>query len=133
MWTSLPSKRISPLSAVCVPAMHLISVDLPAPLSPTSAITSPCRTSKSTSLSAWTEPNDFVTPRSWRRGVSVKARLSYHTGGGGAPEEAPPPDPSTAYLQNFAYVPLQMSPRLRNPPVTSSFQFAFVIDCGGIR
>ena len=64
MWTSSPSKRISPLSGVCVPATHLMSVDFPAPLSPTSAITSPCRTSKSTSLSASTEPNDFVMPRS---------------------------------------------------------------------
>ena len=35
-----------------IPATHLISVDLPAPLSPTSAITSPARTSKSTSVSA---------------------------------------------------------------------------------
>ena len=61
---SLPSNRISPLSAACVPAMHLISVDLPAPLSPTSAITSPCRTSKSTSVSASTEPNVFVMSRS---------------------------------------------------------------------
>src|SRR5947207_5378036 len=52
-----------------MPAMHLISVDLPAPLSPTIAITSPWRTSKSTSVSAWTEPNDFVTPRSSSRGV----------------------------------------------------------------
>jgi len=47
---------IRPLSAECVPAMHLTSVDLPAPLSPTSAITSPARTSKSTSSSAWTDP-----------------------------------------------------------------------------
>ena len=32
-----PSKRISPLSAAWIPAIVLISVDLPAPLSPTSA------------------------------------------------------------------------------------------------
>src|SRR4029077_1339114 len=71
IWTSSPSNRISPLSGECVPAMHLISVDLPAPLSPTSAITSPLRTSKSTSVSACTDPNDFVMLRSWRSGVSV--------------------------------------------------------------
>src|SRR5690348_13939626 len=47
-----------------MPAMDLISVDLPAPLSPTSAMTSPLRTSKSTSVSACTEPNDFDTFRS---------------------------------------------------------------------
>src|SRR5260221_860651 len=65
--------------------MHLISVDLPAPLSPTSAITSPWRTSKSTSVSAWTEPNDFETPRSSRRGWSLTGCVSYHrrTDGGG--------------------------------------------------
>ena len=34
-------KTIAPESALWMPAMHLISVDLPAPLSPTSAITSP--------------------------------------------------------------------------------------------
>src|SRR4051812_47502867 len=67
MLTGSPSKKVSPLSVACVPATHLTRVDLPAPLSPTSAITSPCRTSKSTSVSAWTEPNDFDTPRSSRR------------------------------------------------------------------
>src|SRR3954452_4844575 len=55
-----------------MPATHLISVDFPAPLSPTSAITSPSRTSKSTSRSAWTDPKFLETPRSSRvaRGVS---------------------------------------------------------------
>src|SRR5919201_4804239 len=52
-----------------MPATHLISVDLPAPLSPTSAITSPSRTSKSTSVSACTDPNDLETPRSSRVGA----------------------------------------------------------------
>src|SRR5690242_8781568 len=83
MCTSRPSNRISPLSAACVPAMHLISVDLPAPLSPTSAITSPARTSKSTSLSASTEPNVLVMPRSSRSGCSVNVGISDR--GGGAP------------------------------------------------
>src|SRR6478672_6958892 len=86
--TSLPSKRISPLSGVCAPAMHLISVDLPAPLSPTSAITSPRRTSRSTSDSASTEPKVLVMERSSRRGVSVTWRVSYHKGGGGAHPDA---------------------------------------------
>src|SRR3954447_26713607 len=62
---------MSPVSAVCVPAMHLMSVDLPAPLSPTSAITSPLFTSMSTPLSACTEPNDLVRFRSSRSGVSL--------------------------------------------------------------
>src|SRR5215467_6706989 len=86
MVTRLPSNRISPLSGECVPAMHLISVDLPAPLSPTSAITSPFRTSKSTSVKACTDPNDFVMLRSWRSGVSVlfTVAVSYHKTSGGA-------------------------------------------------
>src|SRR4051812_20406383 len=63
-----------------MPAMHLISVDLPAPLSPTRAITSPSRTSKSTSVSACTEPKDLETPRSSRRGVSLTGAVSYHRG-----------------------------------------------------
>src|SRR4029077_884142 len=75
-----------PLSGECVPATHLISVDLPAPLSPTSAITSPLRTSKSTSVSACTDPNDFVMLRSWRSGVSgmFTVAVSYHKTSGGA-------------------------------------------------
>ena len=51
--------------------MHLISVDLPAPLSPTRAITSPGETWKSTSNNAWTAPKLFETPCSSRTGVSV--------------------------------------------------------------
>src|SRR6478735_6206210 len=54
-----------------MPAMHLMSVDLPAPSSPTSAITSPSRTWKSTSVSACTEPKVFDRPRISRSGVSV--------------------------------------------------------------
>src|SRR3954452_12770645 len=57
--------------------MHLMSVDLPAPLSPTSAITSPSRTSRSTSVSACTDPNDLKTPRSSRRSLSLTSRLSH--------------------------------------------------------
>ena len=71
MCTGSPSKRISPLSTGWMPAMHLISVDLPAPLSPTSAMTSPADTWKSTSNSAWTAPKLFETPCSSRTGVSV--------------------------------------------------------------
>src|SRR5262245_26553924 len=71
MVTGSPSKRISPSSIGWMPAMHLINVDLPAPLSPTSAITSPSCTSRSTSVSACTDPNDLVTPRGSRRGASL--------------------------------------------------------------
>src|SRR4051812_27491288 len=64
-----------------MPASDLISVDLPAPLSPTRAMTSPSLTSKSTSSSAFTEPKLFETPRSWRVGLSVmEVRGHYGTG-----------------------------------------------------
>ena len=47
--TCLPSRNISPSSAGPTPEITLISVDLPAPLSPTRPTTSPALTSKSTS------------------------------------------------------------------------------------
>src|SRR6266542_586764 len=71
MTTGFPSKRISPSSGAWMPATHLTRVDLPAPLSPTSAMTSPGLTSKSTSVSACTDPNALEMPRSWRIGVSL--------------------------------------------------------------
>src|SRR3954454_14403598 len=84
MLTAFPWKMTWPLSAECVPAMHFTRVDLPAPLSPTSAITSPGRTSKSTSVSAWTEPNDLVRSRIWRSGwlslIGSKMRWRRPTG-----------------------------------------------------
>src|SRR5258708_8281109 len=57
-----------------MPEIALINVDLPAPLSPTSATTSPAWTSKSTSVRASTAPNRLVTPltsRSGRSGAAV--------------------------------------------------------------
>ena len=71
--------------------MHLISVDLPAPLSPTRAMTSPGDTRKSTSNSAWTAPKLFETPCSSRTGVSVTIHLSSSpcSGSGGAPAGRP--------------------------------------------
>src|SRR3954471_17620213 len=74
-----------------MPATHLITVDLPAPWSPTSAITSPSRTSKSTPRSACTDPKLFCTPCSSSvtfAGVVAIARRLYH--GRGA-REAPRP------------------------------------------
>src|ERR671931_314784 len=64
-----------------------MSVDLPAPLSPTSAITSPSRTSKSTSWSACTEPKLFETSRSSRVGGFAFTRVFYKRWGalGGTP------------------------------------------------
>ena len=69
--TGVPSKEISPESIGWIPAIDLISVDLPAPLSPTSAMISPGWTTRSTSVSACTEPKCFDTPRSSSVGVPV--------------------------------------------------------------
>src|SRR6266498_1865320 len=53
-----------------------ISVDLPAPFSPSNACTSPLRRSKSTWSFASTPGNRFVIPRSSRTGVSVAATVA---------------------------------------------------------
>ena len=64
---------------------------LPAPLSPTRATTSPGRTSKSTSLSAWTGPKLLLTPlrasTGWSAFMAAAPLLSVPDGPGGA--EAP--------------------------------------------
>src|SRR5206468_11625909 len=93
--------------------MHLIRVDLPAPLSPTRAITSPSRTSKSTSVSACTEPNDLERPRIWRSDVSLRADFLPHNRWrrpGGRLHIAL----RTRYLQNCLNSPTQTSLFFRN-------------------
>src|SRR5262245_16250648 len=67
--TLSPAKRTSPPSGVWIPAIVFTRVDLPAPLSPTSATTSPSRTSKSTRSRAWTGPNLLLTPSTSSNGV----------------------------------------------------------------
>src|ERR1700691_4624592 len=66
--TRRPSSTISPSSAWNTPEIALISVDLPAPLSPASATTSPGKTSSETLVSAWTPPKCLETPRTTRIG-----------------------------------------------------------------
>src|SRR3954466_14799101 len=90
IFTGLPSKKICPSSIGWMPATDLISVDLPAPLSPTSAITAPLGPWKSTSVSGWTEPNRFVTPRSSRIDVGV-ALTGRFVPRWGRSDERPPP------------------------------------------
>ena len=55
--------------------MHLTNVVLPAPLSPTRAVTSPAFAVKFTDDNTWTGPNDLSTPRSSSVGLAV---MSYH-------------------------------------------------------
>src|SRR5580704_9526183 len=70
MWAGLPSQRISPSVGSHSPEMVLIVTDLPAPLSPTSAVILPDGTERLTLLRAWTAPNTLLTPRSSRSGVA---------------------------------------------------------------
>jgi hypothetical protein len=55
----LARNTIDPASGRIVPVATFISVDLPAPFSPSSAWTSPGRTSRETSVSAATPPKLF--------------------------------------------------------------------------
>src|SRR5437764_914003 len=105
-----------------MPATDLISVDFPAPLSPTSAITSPSRTSKSTSARAWTEPNDFEIPRSSRIGAAalMAGFLPQERGGGGIPAGGRLHLNDPSYLQNFLNWPMQTWFFFRKPSLKRS-------------
>src|ERR1700722_6448477 len=71
--TGLPLKVIVPPLGGWTPARILTSVDLPAPLSPTSATTSPARTSRSMSVNAETAPKCLETLRRLRTGSGLAA------------------------------------------------------------
>ena len=58
-----PCQTISPCDGSQMPEMVLIRVDLPAPLSPTRAVTCPAGMSRSIPLSACTGPKFFPMPR----------------------------------------------------------------------
>src|SRR5271166_5750034 len=64
----LPPSRMSPSSWWNTPEIALMIVDLPAPLSPASATTSPGNTSNDTRLRACTAPKAFETLRTERMG-----------------------------------------------------------------
>src|SRR5579875_834659 len=69
--TSSPSISIVPESAGCAPARIFMSVDLPAPFSPTSACTSARSTSRSTPSSARTPGNVLTIPRMRSSGACI--------------------------------------------------------------
>ncbi|CAJ6525035.1 putative sugar ABC transporter, ATP-binding protein [Burkholderia pseudomallei ABCPW 107] len=71
-----PAKRTTPASGLRSPVRIDTSVDLPAPLRPTSACDSPARTHRSTSASAMCGPKRFVSARASTTGApaSVQAR-----------------------------------------------------------
>src|SRR3954452_16893184 len=94
--TGSPSNSITPLSTGGMPPMHFTSVDLPAPLSPTRAVTSPACASKFTSRSTWTGPKLLWTAFRDRVGCVVTADTGADTpsryvavGGGAGPAAAP--------------------------------------------
>src|SRR5947207_7837890 len=100
--TGWPSISIVPPSGTCAPVMTLMSVDLPAPFSPTNACTSPARRSNDTPFSARTPSKDLVTAVSWRRGAFI----------GGGTFRSPG---SNSRAQNFPLVALHLrQPRLAN-------------------
>src|SRR5438034_3833436 len=124
MCTCLPSNRYSPSSIVLMPAMVLIRVDLPAPLSPTRAVTRPVSAEKSTAVSAWTAPKRLLTPRSSRVGVLEATGVSFEVApapvGAGATGRLwmaglPRRQEMPAEEQAEAAGPLQISLALRKP------------------
>src|SRR4051794_20163571 len=138
-----------------MPAMHLTRVDLPAPLSPTRAITSPLATWKSTPFSACTAPKLLWTSRSSSsaaapsltstlpllssaRGRHVVASPPPPLGRpAGAPHAAAPPTCHCRrywipyFLQSAAYLPVQICFFVRNPSaITVSLMLAVVTATG---
>src|SRR5262249_41683443 len=78
-WHSLPSRRTTPRSGRWTPARMRISVDLPAPFSPTTAWISPNAASKSTPSSATVAPNRLLTPSALTAGrVIASTRNECH-------------------------------------------------------
>src|SRR5215204_2124524 len=69
--TGSPSIMTVPSVGATTPEMHLMSVDLPAPLGPTMQCTSPGMTSKSTPSRARTPGYCLTTPRTSSTGVGM--------------------------------------------------------------
>src|SRR5258706_262324 len=78
--TGSPAISIVPASGWWAPVMSLMSVDLPAPFSPSNAWTSPWRKSNETPLSARTAPKDLVMEVSWSKEAVMhwKYLLGHH-------------------------------------------------------
>src|SRR5262249_8310193 len=66
-----PSNRMASRRDAMTPAMHLSSVDLPAPLAPMTATTSPGGTRSETPNSAWKSPSNASSARTSRSGSGI--------------------------------------------------------------
>src|SRR3954452_1746154 len=78
--TSSPRSRTCPLSSGYTPVISLISVDFPAPFSPTSACTEPACSSIETSSSARTPANRLLADVTANTGVVIST--PYPSSGG---------------------------------------------------
>ena len=74
---ALPSISTVPEVGLCTPESVLISVDLPAPLSPSRQSTSPACTFSEMSCSTSIGPKDLLTPLSSRIGAAITAFPSW--------------------------------------------------------
>ena len=83
-WTSSPFQKICPADGVQMPAIVLMSVDLPAPLSPMSAVTWPARHVEIDALESLDRAEVLAIPR----------RLSRESPTGSAPESLAEAGPS---------------------------------------
>ena len=95
--TGAPPIRISPASGRWMPVRIFTSVDLPAPFSPTSAVTRPGRSARSTPSSALTPGKSLDTPRSSSSGDGIAAA----TPGGAV-------DGATCMTEDKAFAPVVM-------------------------
>ena len=75
--TASPATSIVPESGACAPEKHLISVDLPAPLSPITASTSPGYRSMSAPLRPTTLPKSLVMPRPFSTGCDGRHAFTF--------------------------------------------------------
>src|SRR5215213_8566471 len=115
--------------------MHLTNVDLPAPLSPTSAVTSPGYAEKLTSRRTCTGPKLLSIPRTSSRGVAaVTALLSQaairdrHRGRRWRSRTRDHLMPASVHLA--AKSPVHSSATLTNWSATTSLMFSLVMATG---
>ena len=94
--TTAPSHSMRPASARWMPVRQPISVDLPAPFSPTRPWISPGSTARSTPPSAATPPNRLARPETRRRATGLDSGGPLPPGFASAPNPSVSAPPSSA-------------------------------------